>query len=107
MRYRLRRDLNDKDITEAVKLAGFAVIDFCKAGESIPDKLAVRSLHDGTAFVCWLEIKSKSGRLSEGQRAFRDIWQPRGEWIEARDPEDTVKQLTELYQAKIRQEHWR
>ena len=107
MRYRLRRDLNDKDVTEAVKAAGFTVLDFCKAGESIPDKLAVRSLHDGTQFVCWLEIKSAAGKLSEGQKAFRDIWQPRGEWIEARDPNDTVKQLMELYQAKIRQEHWR
>ena len=110
MRYAMRKDLNDSEITEAVKAAGFSVVDYTKAGLGIPDKLALKLLpqssDDGTElhFICWLEIKSKNGKLSEIQQNARRVWEPRGEWIEARTPEQTVKDLHERYNAKIKQE---
>ena len=107
MRYAARKDLNDKPVVEAVKAAGFSVIDYTRAGLGIPDKLAMKLLPDGTHFICWLEIKSESGKLSENQLLAKQVWEPRGEWLEARDPEETVKGLLERYEAKIRAEHWR
>lgn len=113
MRHAMRRDLNDAEITEAVKQAGFSVIDYTKAGIGIPDKLAIKPLPHPTGiegtyfFICWLEIKSKHGKLSEGQQAARAVWEPRGEWIEARTPEQTVSDLWERYNAKIKPEYAR
>lgn len=110
MRHAARRDLNDAEIVAAVKAAGFAVVDYTKAGVGIPDKLATKILpqmsDDGfpVYFICWLEIKSEKGKLSERQLLAKNIWEPRGEWIEARTPEQTVKELTERYQAKIKPE---
>lgn len=107
MRYAMRRDLNDSEVVEAVKKAGFSLVDFTRAGLGIPDHLALRLLPDGTYFICWLEVKSKGGKLSEQQENARKVWEPRGEWIEARDPEETVRRLYELYEAKIKPEHSR
>jgi hypothetical protein len=110
MRHAARRDTNDGEITAAVKAAGFSLIDYTKAGLGIPDKLAIRPLPQVNSngervfFICWLEIKSKSGRLSETQEIARAVWEPRGEWIEAREPEQTVRDLTERYEAKIKPE---
>jgi len=56
MRFRARRDANDKPVVEAVKAAGFSVVDYARAGLGIPDKLALKLLPDGTYFICWLEI---------------------------------------------------
>jgi hypothetical protein len=103
-RYAMRRDLNDAEVVEAVKAAGYSVIDFTRAGLGIPDHLALRLLPQGTYFICWLEVKSKGGRLSEQQRRAREVWEPRGEWIMAVDPEETVRRLLELYLAKVDQE---
>lgn len=106
----MRKDLNDGEISAAVKAAGFSIIDYTKAGLGIPDKLALRPLPqvglfgEVIYFVCWLEIKSKSGRLSETQEIARAIWQPRGEWIEAREPEQVIRDLWERYNAKIKPE---
>lgn len=104
MRHAARRDLNDAAITQAVKAAGFSVVDYAKAGLGIPDKLAMKPLPDGVMFICWLEIKSATGKLSENQLLAKQVWEPRGEWIEARDPEETVRALWERYDAKIRPE---
>lgn len=103
-RYAMRRDLNDGEIVSAVKAAGFSVIDFTRAGLGIPDHLALRLLPQGTYFVCWLEVKSKGGRLSEQQQRAREVWEPRGEWIMAVDPEETVRRLFDLYAEKIKPE---
>ena len=106
----MRRDLNDSEITAAVKAAGFSVIDYTKAGLGIPDKLAIKPLPqpgengERVFFICWLEIKSASGRLSETQQIARAVWEPRGEWIEAREPEQVVKDLWDRYNAKIKPE---
>lgn len=110
MRYAMRKDLNDADITAAVRNAGFSVIDYTKAGLGIPDKLAMKLLPQPSEngeqlhFICWLEIKSKNGKLSEIQQIARKVWEPRGEWIEARTPEQTVRDLWERYNAKIKPE---
>ena len=107
MRYAARKDNNDKSVVEAVKAAGFSVIDYTRAGLGIPDKLAMKPLPDRTYFICWLEIKSAHGKLSDNQLLAKQVWEPRGEWLEARDPEETVRGLVERYEAKIRPEHWR
>ena len=107
MRHAARRDLNDKPVVEAVKAAGFSVVDYAKAGLGIPDKLAMKLLPDGTYFICWLEIKSAKGKLSENQLLAKQVWEPRGEWLEAREPEATVRGLVERYESKIRPEHSR
>jgi hypothetical protein len=109
MRHAMRKDLNDAEITQAVKAAGFSIVDYTKAGLGIPDKLALKLLpqlgDDGPLyFICWLEIKSKHGKLSTTQQLARNVWEPRGEWIEARTPEQTVKDLLDRYTAKIKQE---
>jgi hypothetical protein len=112
MRYRLRRDLNDAEITEAIKAAGFSVIDLTMLGKGIPDKLVIKPLPQVTEagqvfFVCWVEIKSKLGKLQGDQHIFKAIFEPRGEWIEARDPQETVNALMERYTAQIKPEAMR
>jgi len=110
MRHAARRDLNDAEIVAAVKAAGFSVIDYTKAGLGIPDKLAIRPLPQVSEggeqifFICWLEIKSKAGRLSQTQEIARAVWEPRGEWVEARESEQVVKDLWERYNAKVKPE---
>lgn len=109
MKYRLRRDLNDSLITQAIKAAGFNVIDLTMLGKGIPDKLVIKPLpqiteHGALFFVCWVEIKSARGKLQGDQHAFRAIFEPRGEWLEAREPEATVKALQERYHAQIKPE---
>ena len=112
MRYRLRRDLNDAEITQAIKAAGFNVIDLTSVGKGIPDKLVIKPLPQITDsgqvfFVCWVEIKSARGRLQGDQHVFRAIFEPRGEWIEARDPQETVNALMERYTDQIKPESMR
>ena len=107
MRRAARRDANDAIITEALRAAGFTVIDFAGAGNSIPDKLVTREFPDGTQWVCWVEIKTPTGKLRPGQEAFRDIFEPRGEWYKACYPQDTVCELSTRYYEAIKQEHLR
>ena len=97
MRYAKRRDTNHADIVNALRKAGFEVIDFASAGHDIPDLLAVKPLRDGLAWACWVEVKAKGGRLSEGQKRFQAIFEPKGEWYEGRDAEETVVALQALY----------
>lgn len=99
MRYAKRRDTNHADIVNALRQAGFEVIDFASAGHDIPDLLAVKPLRDGLAWACWVEVKAKGGRLSEGQKRFQSIFQPRGEWYEARDAADAAATLQAMYLA--------
>ena len=101
----MRRDLNDAEIVAAVKAAGWSLIDFTRAGiGGIPDHLALKILPNGTYCTIWVEVKSKNGRLSELQEIARGIWEPRGEWVEGRDPEQVVRDLLDLYNSKIDQE---
>lgn len=107
MRHAARRDANDALITEALRVQGFAVIDYGKAGQGIPDKLVTRSLPDGTKWICWVEIKTEKGKLREGQSDFEAIFAPRGEFYVARDPQETIRELFNRFHAAIRPEHWR
>ena len=106
MRYAARRDANDAPITEALRKAGFTVYDYAQVGQ-VPDKLATKALPDGTPWVCWVEIKTPKGRLTESQETFRKVFEPRGEFYVARDPEQAVKDLYERYAEAIRPEHLR
>lgn len=99
MRYAKRRDNNHTEIVSALRKAGFEVIDFGSVGHDIPDLLAVKPIAPDFEWACWVEVKSDKGRLSEGQQRFRAIFEPRGEWYEARDPADAVIALRAMYVA--------
>jgi hypothetical protein len=103
MRYAARRDANDKIITEALRKAGFQVHDYAQVGQ-VPDKLVTRALPDDTQWVCWVEIKAPKGRITESQQRFRLIFEGRGEFYVARDPEEAVRELYDRYISAIRPE---
>ena len=103
MRYAARRDANDGIITEALRKAGFTVHDYAQLGQ-IPDKLVTKTLPDGTEWVCWVEVKAPKGRNTESQERFRLIFEGRGEFYVARDPEKAIRELYERYSAAIRPE---
>lgn len=106
MRYAKRRDANDGLIAEALAKAGFIVHDFASAS-LVPDRLVVKRLPDDTFWVCWVEIKTPKGKLRPAQEAFRVIFEGRGEFYVARDPEETVRELTDRYVAAISPESLR
>lgn len=97
MRRAARRDANDGLISEALRAAGFTVMDFGTAGHSIPDKLVTRQQSNGKHWIQWVEIKSEKGKLREGQAAFKDIFEPRQEYYLARDAQITVTELMSRY----------
>ena len=103
MRHAARRDANDAIISDALRAAGFVVYDYAKVG-SVPDKLVTKALPDGVAWVCWVEIKTPKGRLTESQETFRKVFEPRGEFYVARDPQEAVKDLYERYTEAIKPE---
>ena len=82
------------------------VYDYAKVG-SVPDKLVTKTLPDGVAWVCWVEIKTPKGRLTESQETFRKVFEPRGEFYVARDPEVTIQELMERYISAIKPEQLR
>jgi len=94
MRHAARRDANDQEISAALRAAGFTVLDFGKAGQGVPDKLVVRGERP---WLCWVEIKTPKGRIRETQKAFKRIFEPRGEYYVARDAELAVRDLMERY----------
>jgi len=106
VRYKARRDANDGLIGRALSAAGFTVLDFALNG-GVPDRLVVRNLPDGTPWVCWVEIKVEKGKLRPSQERFQAIFEPRGEFYVARDPEATVRELMERYLAAIKPEQLR
>ena len=106
MRHAARRDANDAPITEALRKAGFTVHDYAQVGQ-VPDKLITKTLPDGTEWVCWVEIKTPKGKLTESQETFRKVFEPRSEFYVARDPQDAVKDLYERYSEAIKPEHSR
>jgi hypothetical protein len=57
--------------------------------------------------VCWVEIKVEKGKLRPSQERFQAIFEPRGEFYVARDPEVTVRELMERYLAAIKPEQLR
>jgi hypothetical protein len=107
MRYAARRDGNAGVILDALRKAGFTVMDFSLAGQGIPDALVTRALPDGTPWVCWVEVKMPKGRLKTAQEAFRDVFEPRGEHYVARDAEAAIRELYARYTAAIRPEQLR
>ena len=106
MRRAARRDANDGIISQALKAAGFVVHDYASAGH-VPDRLVVRNLPCGTPWVCWVEIKTEKGKLRPSQERFREVFEPRGEFYVARDPEQTVRELMERYTLAIKPEFLR
>ena len=107
MRYAARRDANAGVILDALRKAGFTVMDFSLAGQGIPDALVTRALPDGTPWVCWVEVKMPKGRLKTAQEAFRDVFEPRGEHYVARDAEAAIRELYARYTAAIKPEQLR
>ena len=101
MRRAARRDGNDAIITEALRAAGFCVDDYAAVGH-VPDKLVSRTLPTGKKWICWVEIKTPKGSLTPRQQSFREVFESRGEFYVARDPEETIRELYERYVAAIK-----
>ena len=106
MRRAARRDLNDQLVSRALTAAGFTVHDYASNG-GVPDRLVTRALPDGMPWICWVEIKSEKGKLRPSQERFREVFEPRGEFYIARDPQVTVRTLMERYTLAIRPEFLR
>jgi hypothetical protein len=54
----------------------------------VPD-LTLRSIVDGVGRICWMELKSDTGSLSEPQKGFRDRTALAGmDWYEIRSLEE-------------------
>lgn len=100
MRHAARRDSNDKDISDALKAAGFRVIDLAGVGV-VPDKLVCKLLQTRIWWTCWVEIKTEKGRLTETQKVFGEIFGPRAEFYVARSPQEAVDDLWKLYSAEV------
>ena len=107
MRYAARRDSNAGVILDALRKAGFTVMDFSLAGQGIPDALVTRALPDGMPWACWVEVKMPKGRLKTAQEAFMGVFEPRGEHYVARDAEAATRELYARYTAAIRPEQLR
>jgi len=69
MTYRKRTDANHKEMSAALRAAGFAVHDTSKCGWGIPDLLICRDNR------CeWLEVKAGPREdLTEAERVFFDV----------------------------------
>ena len=63
MRYAARRDGNAGVILDALRKAGFTVMDFSLAGQGIPDALVTRALPDASSISC--TMRSASARARE------------------------------------------
>lgn len=100
MRRAARRDGNDAIITEALRSAGFRVDDYAGVGH-VPDKLVSRTLPSGKKWVCWVEIKTPKGSLTPRQQSFREVFDSRGEFYVARDPQSAVNDLWERYHSAL------
>ena len=69
-RYAARRDTNHAEIRDGLRQCGFSVFDAGGVGGDFPD--LVVGVHGTHTFL--VEIKGPRGKLSAGQRAFRDDW---------------------------------
>ena len=70
-----RSDNNTKEIKAAVTDCGWEFIDTHNLGDGFPDALAVkwdgREDHHAIWRTIWLEIKTKTGRLTPDERTFQ------------------------------------
>lgn len=89
-RYAKRTDGNHQEIREALRQAGYSVIDYSRAGMGIPDLCAMRG-----AFRCWVEVKMPGEGLTDAEHRFFES--APGCKIVATTPEDAVEQLQALW----------
>jgi hypothetical protein len=94
-RFARKKDGTHQSVVDAFLEAGWSVIDTYRAPEC-PDFFAA---HDGRTVA--VEVKSRGGKLTPGQAAFRDTWQ--GEYYVVTDP-NAVAQilLTPVRQKAVR-----
>lgn len=85
-KYANKVDLNHSPIRDRLKqIPGFEVKDTSKVGEDFPDLIVGGSFWDSGESACiFVEIKSKHGKLSEGQKSFQELWGKYIKVIEAR-----------------------
>lgn len=69
MRLAARKDANHNEILDALRAEGYSVLDLWRLGRDAPDCL----VGNGKTNTL-LEIKTTSGKLSDGQRKFLDNW---------------------------------
>lgn len=79
-----RRDVNQGEIVQALRFAGYQVIDLASTGDGIPDLMVVSKYRR----IVLLEIKAPGGKLTEPEKRF--IADFRGPVHIARSVEDAL-----------------
>lgn len=85
MRRAARVDANHKEIADGLRAIGRSVLSLHQLGRDAPDLL----VGNGSANIL-LEVKTKTGKLSEGQKTFMEWW---------RGPRAVVRSLDEAIEA--------
>lgn len=85
MRRAARVDANHKEIADGLRAIGRSVLSLHQLGSDAPDLL----VGNGVSNIL-LEVKTKTGKLSDGQRSFLEWW---------RGPAAVVRSLDEAIQA--------
>ena len=92
LRYADKKDANDATITEALRKAGYSVLDLTGVGAGAPDKLICR----GTLALL-LELKTEAGRLSARQKEWIETWAGAPVLL-AKSPEQALSAMDFIFQ---------
>ena len=65
-----KRDINQQQITNALRKAGFSVLDISRCGGAAPDLVVSKK-----GFTMLVEIKSGNNKPRQNQVEFADNWQ--------------------------------
>lgn len=88
MRRAARTDSNHREIAQAFRKLGFAVVSLHKVGEGVPDLLCSR---EAETFLA--EVKTAKGRPTEAQEAFSKDWKGRIYTVRTAADVDAVAKL--------------
>jgi len=69
-----KRDANHGEIQEALEAIGCGVIDTSSLGGGVFDLIACRIMRNGVLLTRYVEVKTRTGRLSQRQKDFRKTW---------------------------------
>lgn len=82
MTYAKRTDSTQREIVDALRKLGYAVVDLSRVGGGVPDLLVAAGASD----VFLVECKAPKGTLRASQEAFRRRWPGQVEvWRSAED----------------------
>ena len=90
-RYKNRKDANQAEVEDALRMMGASVLDLSQFGKGVPDlAVGIRGLN------FFVEVKTPAGRLTPSQVLFHQDW--RGNIIIARSGERAIESITDVLQ---------